>query len=72
MSRIRGIWFIPIPYPKRINFGVGPAIDIPCKGKDVSHDTVDKYHQIFLNELEALFERHKTENGYEECHLKII
>jgi 2-acylglycerol O-acyltransferase 2 len=71
--RFRGRWFIPygIPYPKKIQVVIGSAIDIPCLGNDVSRDMIDKYHGIFLKEMEALFERHKRDAGYGDSHLKI-
>ncbi|KAL3789751.1 LOW QUALITY PROTEIN: hypothetical protein HJC23_006744 [Cyclotella cryptica] len=69
-----GRWFIPygIPYPKKIQVVVGSAMDIPRLGNnDISQDIIDKYHGIFLKEMEALFERHKQNAGYGDCHLKI-
>lgn len=51
---------------------IGPAIDVPKIEDELNPDVVDKYHCIFLEELEALFERHKHEAGYGERKLKII
>ena len=45
---------------------------MPNEGSNVSQASIDKYHDIFLKELEALFERHKTEAGYGHRRLKII
>jgi 2-acylglycerol O-acyltransferase 2 len=69
-----GRWFVPfgIPRPKRISVVIGPAIDVPKFGEEVNQDVIDKYHDIFLKELEALFERHKHEAGYGERKLKIV
>lgn len=48
------------------------AIDVPKEGADVPQESIDKYHDIFLKELEALFERHKHDAGYGDRQLKII
>ncbi|KAL3792785.1 hypothetical protein HJC23_002592 [Cyclotella cryptica] len=69
-----GRWFVPfgIPKPKRIHVVIGPAIDVPNMGDVLDQEVVDKYHSIFLKELEALFERHKHDAGYGERTLKIV
>lgn len=82
MSRLFGIvplvfwgrWFIPfgIPNPKKIHVVIGPAIDVPKEGDNVTQESIDKYHGIFIVELEALYERHKHEAGYGERQLRII
>ena len=51
---------------------IGPAIDVPNEGENVSTESIEKYHGIFLKELEALFERHKHEAGYGHRILKIV
>ena len=68
-----GRWFIPfgIPNPRKISVVIGPAIDVP-KMEETDQDVIDKYHSIFLEELEALYERHKNEAGYGNRKLKII
>jgi len=48
------------------------AIDVPNEGDNVSQESIDKYHGIFLQETEALFERHKDEAGYGDRTLKIV
>ena len=48
------------------------AIDVPKEGENVTQESIDMYHGIFLKELEALFERHKHEAGYGKRQLKII
>lgn len=69
-----GRWFIPfgIPHPQKIHVVIGQAIDVPKEGDNVTQESIDKYHGIFMEELEALFERHKQEAGYGDRHLKII
>lgn len=69
-----GRWFVPfgIPNPKKIHVVIGPVIDVPNEGDGVAPELVDKYHAIFLEELEALFERHKHEAGYADRQLKIV
>lgn len=61
-----------IPYPKKIHVVIGQAIDVPKLGDDVTPEAIDKYHNLFLNELELLFERHKEVAGYGDRQLKII
>ena len=51
---------------------IGLAIDVPKQGENVTQDSIDKYHSIYLKELEDLFERHKHEAGYGKRQLKII
>ncbi|KAL7521598.1 hypothetical protein ACHAWX_006278 [Stephanocyclus meneghinianus] len=69
-----GRWFVPfgIPKPKRIHVVIGPAIDVPIMGDDLAQEVIDKYHSIFLEELEALYERHKHDAGYGERKLRIV
>ena len=62
-----GRWKIPfgIPYPQKIHLVVGKCLDIPKIEGTISQNDIDKYHALFLDELEALFERHKHgECGY--------
>ena len=69
-----GRWNIPlgIPRPNKLTVVIGRPIHIPKEGSCVSKESVDKYHGIFLKELEALFERHKNIEGYGDAHLKIV
>ena len=54
-----------IPNPQKIHLVVGKCIDMPKIEGDISQQDIDKYHTMFLEELEALFERHKHgECGY--------
>ncbi len=48
------------------------AIDVPNEGESVTQESIDKYHGIFMKELDALFNRHKHEVGYGDRQLKII
>ena len=41
-------------------------------GDDLDQEVIDKYHSVFLKELEALYERHKHDAGYGERKLKIV
>lgn len=69
-----GRWYIPfgIPYPRKAHVVIGPAIDIPKEGETVTQESVDKWHAVFLEELELLFERHKHGAGYGYRQLKFI
>lgn len=48
------------------------AIDVPNEGENVTQESIDKYHAIFIKELDDLFNRHKHEAGYGDRQLKII
>ena len=48
------------------------AIDIPKEGENVKQESVDKWHAIFLEELELLFERHKCGAGYGDRQLRML
>lgn len=69
-----GRWNIPlgIPRPNKLSVVIGPPIYVPNEGSQVSRESVDKYHMIYLKELEALFERHKKVEGYGDSHLTIV
>jgi len=61
-----------IPRPQKLHTIFGKPIEIPCEGGNVKDESVDKYHAIFLKEMEALFERHKHAEGYGNRSLKIL
>jgi len=69
-----GRFFIPygIPNPVKIHTVFGEVIDIPCEGDSISHESVDKYHALYLEKMEELFERHKHAEGYGHRTLKIL
>lgn len=83
MSKIaRKIGFVPvvflgrfgipygIPKPTQITVVVGEPIEIPAEKDNVSSESVEKYHAIYLEKVEELFERHKDSNGY--GHRKLV
>ncbi|KAL7445665.1 hypothetical protein ACHAXM_010001 [Skeletonema potamos] len=61
-----------IPRPNQLTVVIGRPIHVPKERFHVSGENVDKYHGIFLKELEGLFERHKEAEGYGDTHLKIV
>jgi len=70
-----GRFHIPfgIPRPQKIHVVIGKPIVCPLLGEDVSSEDINKYHELFLNELEQLFERHKVgEKDYCDRELKIM
>lgn len=73
-----GRFGIPFGIPKatKIHVVIGKPILIPKLEEEDSSkmaEAIDKYHAIYLQELEALFERHKQdEKGYESKHLMIF
>ncbi len=54
-----------------VNFHAA-AIDVPKEGVDVTQESIDKWHDVFVMELEMLFERHKHDAGYGHRQLKFI
>ncbi len=60
------------PNPIKPRIFPAAAIDVPKEGDNASQESVDKWHNVFLEELELLFERHKYEAGYGDRHLKFI
>jgi 2-acylglycerol O-acyltransferase 2 len=69
-----GRFYIPFGIPNPVNISVvfGEPFDVPCEGDNISHENVEKYHKIFLQKLEELFERHKHAEGYGHRKLKIL
>ncbi len=62
-----------IPYPKKLSVVFGRAIDVPKVDKsEVTNELVNKYHEIFVEEMIDLFERHKLVEGYGHRTLKIL
>ena len=60
-----------IPKPQKLHLVFGKPIKIP-KEDMPSQESIDKYHKIFLEEMESLFEKYKKSNGYGHRNLKII
>eukprot|EP00568_Trieres_chinensis_P010216 CAMPEP_0183294330 /NCGR_PEP_ID=MMETSP0160_2-20130417/2719_1 /TAXON_ID=2839 ORGANISM="Odontella Sinensis, Strain Grunow 1884" /NCGR_SAMPLE_ID=MMETSP0160_2 /ASSEMBLY_ACC=CAM_ASM_000250 /LENGTH=362 /DNA_ID=CAMNT_0025455643 /DNA_START=43 /DNA_END=1131 /DNA_ORIENTATION=+ len=70
-----GRWGVPygIPNPQRLQVVVGSPIILPKLGETgVTEEAVNKYHTLFLTEMEALYERHKIDAGYGDRKLRII
>mmetsp|Transcript_4755 Transcript_4755/g.9086 ORF Transcript_4755/g.9086 Transcript_4755/m.9086 type:complete len:337 (-) Transcript_4755:315-1325(-) len=61
-----------IPNPQKITVVMGEPFDVPCEGENISEESVDKYHEIFLQKMKELFERYKHEEGYGNRELKIM
>ena len=60
-----------IPKPLKLHVVFGEPINIP-KEINPSSDSIEKYHNIFLQNMESLFEAHKESNGYGSKSLKIL
>ena len=60
-----------IPKPQKIHIVFGKPIEI-AKEEKPSADSIEKYHQVFLREMESLFEKYKESNGYGDKKLKIV
>lgn len=69
-----GRWKIPfgIPRPQKLHCVIGKVIDVPCEGDNVSKESIEKYHALYLKRLVELFERHKDKEGYGEKTLTIM
>ena len=70
-----GRWYLPIgiPNPQKLHVVIGKPIHIPCEGRNsVKPESIEKYHQMYIQELEALYLRHRKEEGYGHRSLKII
>lgn len=67
-----GRCFIPygIPHAKKLTIVIGSPIDVP-KMDEVTSADVEKYHQLFVDEVIQLFERHKHSEGYGDKQLRI-
>jgi hypothetical protein len=61
-----------IPNPQKIHVVFGEKIDVPCEGDNIANESVEKYHALYLQKLEELFEKHKHAEGYGHRTLKIM
>lgn len=50
---------------------MGKPIDLP-KIADPKNEIVDKYHQIFIEELTKLFEEHKTKYSKHPDEMELV
>jgi len=69
-----GRFGIPYGIPKaaKITTVVGEPISIPCEKDNVSSESVEKYHALYLEKVMELFDRHKEANGYGHRNLVIV
>ena len=70
-----GRFGIPFGIPKKtkISVVVGPPIEVPKVAEDDEDKMtamIERYHNLYLEEMEALYERHKDREGY--GHRKLI
>ncbi|XP_030043938.1 diacylglycerol O-acyltransferase 2 [Microcaecilia unicolor] len=59
------------PFNKPVTTVVGKPIQVPCIPVP-SCEEVDKYHQLYIEELQNLFDRHKVSCGLSESQQLII
>jgi len=60
-----GFWLFPL-LPRRdvpLHTVMGKSLQLP-RIPEPSPEQVDEWHRIYMQELEALFERHKEQFGY--------
>ena len=69
-----GRWGIPfgIPNPQKIHAVFGEPIYVPTEGDNIQKESVEKYHKLFLEKMEELFEKHKVAEGYGDRKLKMM
>lgn len=74
-----GRFGIPFGIPKvtKIHVVIGTPIEIPKMdlenaGNEKIQNSIDKYHALYLQELEALYKRHKDDAGYGKRNLIIF
>jgi 2-acylglycerol O-acyltransferase 2 len=69
-----GRFWIPfgIPRPQQIHVVIGKPIYLPTLGRNVRQEDVDKYHEIYVQQLKELYNRHNHANGYGERALTIM
>lgn len=60
-----------IPKPVKLTVVVGEPIQIPCENDNVSSESVEKYHTLYLEKVVELFDRHKEAQGYGSRNLVI-
>jgi len=67
-----GWWPCPVlPLPTaRLMTVVGPGIDLP-KMPEPSSETVDHWHQVYMQALQQLFDQHKAEAGKPDALLEL-
>lgn len=61
-----------IPRTQNAHVVIGRPIYVPLEGDEVKDESIEKYHALFLEKIEALFERHKKDAGYGHRSLKIL
>ena len=61
-----------IPRAQNTHVVIGRPIYVPLEGDEVKQESIEKYHALFLEKMEELFERHKEEAGYGHRSLKIL
>lgn len=61
-----------IPKPVKISMVLGEPISVPCEKDNVSTESVEKYHAVFVEKMGELFERHKHSEGYGHRNLVIL
>jgi 1-acyl-sn-glycerol-3-phosphate acyltransferase len=60
-----------IPKPVKLTVVLGEPLHIPCENDNVSKESVEKYHALYLEKVVELFERHKHAQGYGHRNLVI-
>lgn len=69
-----GRWYTAMPYRVPITTVIGRPIVLPrlSPGARVSDADADKWLGIYIQRLEALYEKHKAKYGYADRKLEIV
>ena len=66
-----GRWGLPIPLPVNLWYAVGDAIET-VKCDSPSPQEVDRIHELFVEQLQKLFDRYKDEYGWAHKTLRMV
>ena len=68
----RGVLGTFCPLPKAVTIAFGSPLAFEMKGNDPTEEELNKAHEMFCNELKALFDSHKQRLGYGDRELRMI
>eukprot|EP00930_Biecheleria_cincta_P059312 TRINITY_DN45059_c0_g1_i1.p1 TRINITY_DN45059_c0_g1~~TRINITY_DN45059_c0_g1_i1.p1 ORF type:complete len:366 (+),score=56.35 TRINITY_DN45059_c0_g1_i1:65-1162(+) len=66
-----GRFYLPIPYRRPVCFLMANPIEVP-KIEKPSQEDIDKWHQVFCDQMAALFDTHKAAFGWEHKDLVFV
>ena len=68
-----GVFGLPLGPAKPVQYTLiaGSPIPVGAAQPEPSQEEIDKFHRIFVDDLVALYERHKSTYGMEHVNLRI-